>query len=72
MKPGGEAASEAHGEAWSPRFVDYLFLTFNASAALSPTDTPILSRWAKVLMMVQSLISLTLMLVLVGRAVNIM
>jgi len=57
---------------WSPHFVDYLFLAFNTSTAFSPTDTPVLTRWAKVLMMVQSLISLTVLAVLAARAVNIL
>jgi hypothetical protein len=44
----------ATGEhSWSPGFVDYLFLAFNTSAAFSPTDSPVLSTWAKLLMMVQ-------------------
>lgn len=57
---------------WSPTFVDYLFLAFNTSAALSPTDTAVLSRWAKCLMMVQSIISLTVVALLAARAVNIL
>lgn len=56
---------------WRPGFVDYLFLAFNTSAAFSPTDTPVLSRWAKLLGMLQSTISLTIVAVLFGRAVNI-
>ena len=52
--------------------MDYLFLSFNTSTALSPTDTQILSRWAKALMMVQSLISLTIIVLLAARAVNIL
>jgi hypothetical protein len=57
---------------WSPGFVDYLFLAFNTSTAFSPTDVPVLSQWAKVLMMVQSLISLTTVALLAARAVNIL
>jgi Protein of unknown function (DUF1345) len=57
---------------WSPHFVDYLFLAFNTSTAFSPTDTPVLTRWAKVLMMLQSLISLTVIAILAARAVNIL
>jgi hypothetical protein len=57
---------------WSPRFVDYLFLAFNTSTAFSPTDCPVLTRWAKVLMMVQSLISLATVVLLAARAVNIL
>lgn len=55
---------------WSPGFVDYLFLAFNTSTAFSPTDTAILSRRAKVLTMAQSLVSLAVVAVLIGRAVN--
>jgi branched-subunit amino acid transport protein len=62
--------SSAHG--WSPGFVDYLFLAFNTSTAFSPTDVPVLSRWAKLLMMVQSIISLATIALLAGRAVNIL
>jgi len=57
---------------WSPNFVDYLFLAFNTSTAFSPTDVPVLSRWAKVLMMLQSIISLMVIALLAARAVNIL
>jgi hypothetical protein len=57
---------------WSPGFVDYLFLAFNSSTAFSPTDVPVLSRWAKLMMMVQALISLTTVVVIAARAVNIL
>jgi hypothetical protein len=59
-------------ECWSPGFVDYLFLAFNTSTAFSPTDVPVLSRWAKVMMIVQSLISLATVALLAARAVNIL
>jgi uncharacterized membrane protein len=55
---------------WSPGFLDYLFLAFNTSTAFSPTDTAFLSQRAKVLMMVQALLSLLILAVLVGRAIN--
>jgi hypothetical protein len=57
---------------WSPHFMDYLFLAFNTSTAFSPTDTAVLSRWAKAGMMLQSLISLTIIALLAARAVNIL
>ncbi len=57
---------------WKPGFVDYLFLAFNTSTAFSPTDVPVLSRWAKGLMMVQSGISLGTLAILAARAVNIL
>ncbi|HKD10291.1 MAG TPA: hypothetical protein VKB79_30560 [Bryobacteraceae bacterium] len=59
-------------EYWSPGFVDYLFLAFNTSTAFSPTDVPVLSRWAKVMMIIQSIISLTTVALLAARAVNIL
>jgi uncharacterized membrane protein len=55
---------------WWPTFFDYLFFAFNTSTAFSPTDTLILSRRAKAIMMCQSLISLTLIGVLIARAIN--
>ena len=67
------AAKRAAGEqCWRPGFVDYLFLAFNTSTAFSPTDVPVLSRWAKLMMMVQSSISLTTLALLAARAVNIL
>ncbi len=59
-------------EDWKPGFVDYLFLAFNTSTAFSPTDAPVLSGWAKALMMVQASISLTTLALLAARAVNIL
>lgn len=57
---------------WKPGFVDYLFLAFNTSTAFSPTDVPVLSRWAKVVMMIQSFISLGTIAILAARAINIL
>jgi hypothetical protein len=57
---------------WSPNFMDYLFLAFNTSTAFSPTDTAILSRWAKAGMMLQALISLAIIALIAARAVNIL
>ena len=68
-----QASKKAMGEdTWNPGFVDYLFLAFNTSTAFSPTDSPVLSRWAKVLMMVQALISFATVALLAARAVNIL
>jgi hypothetical protein len=58
--------------AWKPGFIDYLFLAFNTSTAFSPTDVPVLSRWAKALMMTQSLISLGTIAILAARAINVL
>jgi uncharacterized membrane protein len=67
-----ETRIEMGEELWSPGFVDYLFLAFNTSTAFSPTDSPVLTRWAKLMMMVQSLISFTTVALLAARAVNIL
>jgi uncharacterized membrane protein len=67
-----EALREAGQPDWSPNFVDYLFLAFNTSTAFSPTDTLVLARWAKILMMLQALLSLLIIALLAARAVNIL
>jgi hypothetical protein len=59
-------------ENWTPGFVDYLFLAFNTSTAFSPTDAPVLSKWAKIMMMLQASISLATLALLAARAVNIL
>jgi hypothetical protein len=56
---------------WEPGFIDYLFLAFCFATALSPADTPPLSRRAKLLMIVEALMSLLIVVVLVGRSINI-
>ena len=67
------ALREQMGEdRWNPGFVDYLFLAFNTSTAFSPTDVPVLSRWAKVMMILQSVISLATLALLAARAINIL
>ena len=66
------ARRAAGAEDWRPNFVDYLFLAFNTSTAFSPTDVPVLSSWAKILMMVQSSISLATLAMVAARAVNIL
>ncbi|MGB7498062.1 MAG: hypothetical protein WBU20_25490 [Candidatus Acidiferrum sp.] len=67
-----QMARENADLSWSPHFVDYLFLAFNTSTAFSPTDTAVLSRWAKLATMLQSLISLAIIALLAARAVNIL
>jgi len=67
-----EALRAAGQQNWSPNFIDYLFLAFNTSTAFSPTDVPVLAGWAKILMMLQSLLSLLIIALLAARAVNIL
>jgi uncharacterized membrane protein len=57
---------------WVPDFLDYLYTSFTNATAFSPTDTMPLTRWSKLLMMLQSLASLVTVAVVVSRAVNIL
>ncbi|RYG49388.1 hypothetical protein EON79_01420 [bacterium] len=70
--PQMQMTEEEVGEVWRPGFVDYLFLAFNTSTAFSPTDAAPLDRGAKIAMMVQALISLTIIALVAARGVNIL
>ena len=72
IAPGTDGKSIAEMEAWRPQFVDYLALSFYTCTAFSPTDVPVLSRWAKLMMMVQAVMSFTTVALLAARAVNIL
>ena len=63
---------QASGEHWAPHFLDYLYLAFTCATALSPADTYPLTRLAKMLMMCEALLSLTIAAILIARAVNIL
>lgn len=67
-----QQASEFPGYAnWQPRLLDYFFLAFNHNMAFSPTDTLILSRRAKLLMIGQTVIALLAFAVALSRAIGI-
>jgi hypothetical protein len=72
IAPGTDGKSMAEMEGWRPQFIDYLALSFYTATAFSPTDVPVLSRWAKLMMMVQAIISLTTVVLLAARAINIL
>jgi uncharacterized membrane protein len=57
---------------WEPAFVDYLYLSFTNATAFSPTDVLPLSRWAKLTMLAQSLVSLVTVALVIARAVNVL
>jgi uncharacterized membrane protein len=57
---------------WFPTFIDYVYVSATNALAFSPTDTMPITRRAKVLMLVQSLISLSTIALVVARAVNIL
>jgi len=57
---------------WEPGFVDYLYVSFTNAMAFSPTDTMPMTRWAKLIMLTQSIISVIIVVLVIARAVNIL
>ncbi len=57
---------------WTPRFADYLYLAYTNLVAFSPTDAMPLTRRAKGLMTLQSVIALGVIVVVVSRVINIL
>jgi hypothetical protein len=67
-----ENAGENVPPDWRPTFVDYLFLAFCTATAFSPTDAQPLTARGKLLMMLESTISLVTIVVVASRAINIL
>lgn len=59
-------------EGWYPKFVDYLHLSFSTATAFSPTDVSAVKPWAKIVMMCEDAVSLTVSILVIARAVNIL
>jgi hypothetical protein len=57
---------------WRPRLLDYLYVSLTNSLALSPTDAMPLSRRAKSLMGLESMISNVVVVLVIARAVNVL
>ena len=57
---------------WVPQFVDYLSLGFWTATAFSPTDVSAVKPWAKLLMMIEAIVSLGLAGLVIARAINIL
>ena len=57
---------------WHPNFFDYLYTSFTNASAFSPTDVMPLTRWAKMLMLLQSMTALVTVGLVFARAVNIL
>ena len=56
---------------WRPRYVDYFVLGLTTSTAFSLTDVMPMAAWAKLAMALQSPISLTVVGLVIARAVNV-
>lgn len=57
---------------WRPVFYDYLYLGLTNAIAFSPTDVMPLAHWAKSAMGLQSLTSITILSLVIARAVNVL
>lgn len=66
------ATSGLAAPGWLPRFHDYLYLAFTSAIAFSPTDTLPLTGRVKMLMGLQSAISLAVLVVVLARVINIL
>jgi hypothetical protein len=59
-------------ESWNPVYADYLSVAFTTSFAFSPTDAAPLNRTAKLLMLLQSTISVVTLTGIAGGAINVL
>jgi len=57
---------------WAPQYLDYFFLAYNTATAFSPTDALPYTHRAKMLMTLESTISLVTLVVVLSRAINIL
>ena len=57
---------------WFAQFIDYFALSFNTSTAFGPADVSAIRHWSKLVLIVESAISLTLIGLVVARAVNVL
>jgi hypothetical protein len=58
-------------ENWKPNIVDYLWLSFVTTAQFGPSDTLVLTRPAKLLVMLQATLGLVSIVLIIARATNI-
>jgi hypothetical protein len=56
---------------WTPFFADYLHLSFTNAISFAASDVIPLTRWAKMMMMLQSAVSVAAIALVVARAVSI-
>jgi hypothetical protein len=71
----GHCATRLHTAAtagWRPIFVDYFYLGFTNATAFSPTDVMPLARWARVMMVAQAMMSIIILSLVIGNAVNLL
>jgi uncharacterized membrane protein len=59
-------------QGWRPQVWDYLFVSLTSATAFSPTDSMPLTLRAKLLVGVESVVSLVLVVLVTARAVNVL
>ena len=59
-------------EGWRPQVWDYVFVSLTSGTAFSPTDSMPLTLRAKLLVSVESIVSLVLIVLVTARAVNVL
>jgi hypothetical protein len=64
------AMPEFAADGWTPKYPDYLYLSFTNATAFSPTDTLPVKTWAKMAMMLESVVSLLTAILVIARAIN--
>jgi uncharacterized membrane protein len=66
-----QASPELAPPGWRPQYADYFILGLTTNTAFSPTDVMPMAIWVKLTMALQSLIALTIMGLVIARAVGI-
>jgi uncharacterized membrane protein len=66
-----QASPEFAPPGWRPKFPDYLILGLTTSTAFSPTDVMPMALWCKLTMALQAIIALTVVGLVIARAVNL-
>ena len=66
------AATEIVPPGWHPTYVDYLFLSYSTATSFSATDVVPLTTRTKILMMLESAISMMTLVLVASRAINIL
>jgi uncharacterized membrane protein len=59
-------------EGWRPRIWDYLYISLTAASAYSPTDAMPLTYRTKLLLGIESTVSLVIVVLVTARAVNVL
>ena len=57
---------------WYPELIDYLHMSFGTSTALGPSDVSAIKHWSKIMMTLQSAVSLLLGVLIIARAINLL